>query len=57
MGARAGRGSTTGGCGEPGDEMTTRDWAHVVLTVVMAYPVVVLLMFVLRALGWGIEPF
>jgi hypothetical protein len=37
--------------------MTTRDWAHVVLTAVMAYPVVVLFMFVFRALGLGIEPF
>ncbi len=37
--------------------MTTRDWAHVVLTAVMGYPVVVLVMFVYRALGVSIEPF
>ncbi len=39
-----------------GDEMTARDWVEVVLRGVLAYPLLVLILFLLRPLGWDIEP-
>ncbi|HSH58842.1 MAG TPA: hypothetical protein VK988_04205 [Acidimicrobiales bacterium] len=39
------------------DEMTTRDWVDAVLRAVLAYPLLVLLLFLLRLSGANIEPF
>lgn len=39
------------------DEMTARDWVEVLLRVVLAYPLLVLMLFLLRPPGWNIEPF
>ncbi len=36
--------------------MTARDWVEVVLRGVLAYPLLVLILFLLRPLGWDIEP-
>ncbi len=37
--------------------MTARDWVGAMLRVVLAYPLLVLLLFLLRPTGWDIEPF
>ncbi len=37
--------------------MTARDWVEVLLRVVLAYPLLVLMLFLLRPPGWDIEPF
>ncbi len=37
--------------------MTARDWVHTVLQAVLAYPLLVLVLFLLRPLGSDIEPF
>ncbi len=39
------------------DEMTTRDWVHAVLSGVLAYPLLVAILFLLRLIGADIEPF
>lgn len=39
-----------------GDEMTARDWIEAVLRGVLAFPPLVLILFLLRPLGWDIEP-
>ncbi len=37
--------------------MTARDWVDAMLRVVLAYPLLVLLLFLLRPTGWDIQPF